>query len=267
MKQLVIGILSLSLLFPGFGERPGEAPTAESMELSTFRNTSVGGRLLAEDPQGDEIFFTITTEPIKGSLELGEDGSFVYTPREGKHGRDYFGYKAVDSGGNISEEATVIIHIEKQKKDVFYEDMRRHPEAYAAALLSERGLFTGEQIAGRYCFSPEKPVTRGEFLSICLCLSGKPILSAVQSTGCADDEAIPVWMKGYVVTASLCGIGTRSNTVFEANRALTVGEASALLAQTLELTAQEVPDPDIALDRAAMAHLLGEVMSKGATET
>lgn len=39
---------------------------------------------------------------------------FVYTPSEGKRGRDYFGYKAVDASGNLSQEATVILHIKKR---------------------------------------------------------------------------------------------------------------------------------------------------------
>ena len=260
MKRMMALILSMSLLTSGFGSAPGEAPTAENLELRTYRNTAVGGTLEAEDPQGDELFFTITTEPVKGSLELGEDGSFVYTPREGKRGRDYFGYKAVDSEGNISEEATVIIHIEKQKKGVFYQDMQGRGEAYAAALLSECGLFVGEQVAGHSCFSPEKPVTRGEFLSICLCLSGQPILSAVQSTGYQDDTAIPVWMKGYVVTASLHGIVPDEEADFEANRPLTGKEAASLMEQTLGMTPRVLPDPETTLDRAAMARMLAEII-------
>ena len=75
------------------------------------------------DPDGDAVSFEISTEPVKGSIELGEDGSFVYTPRENKRGRDYFGYRATDSESNVSQEATVIIRIEKQKKDVVYSDM------------------------------------------------------------------------------------------------------------------------------------------------
>ena len=47
------------------------------------------------------------------TISLNEDGSFVYTPRENKKGRDYFGYKAIDPEGNVSQEATVIIRIQK----------------------------------------------------------------------------------------------------------------------------------------------------------
>ena len=64
------------------------------------------------------------------------------------------------------------IRITEQTKGVFYEDMQGRAEAFAAARLSEEGLFTGEYLVGRYCFNPEKPVTRSEFLSICLSLSG-----------------------------------------------------------------------------------------------
>ena len=67
--------------------------------------------------------YEVTTDPIKGEVALKDDGSFVYTPAEGKRGHDYFGYKAVDSKGNKSSEATVVIKIEKQKSKIAYSDM------------------------------------------------------------------------------------------------------------------------------------------------
>ena len=100
----------------------GTAPIAENLELNTFRNTSVYGALSAYDPEGDVISFEITTKPVKGEIKLEENGTFVYTPVEGKKGRDYFGYKALDSEGNFSQEATVIIKIAKQNKTMEYAD-------------------------------------------------------------------------------------------------------------------------------------------------
>ncbi|MEI3102503.1 MAG: hypothetical protein V8T45_12620 [Oscillospiraceae bacterium] len=44
---------------------------------------------------------------------------------------------------------------------------------------------------GEYCFYPDKPVTRGEFLSMCLIVSDEPIISGVMNTGYSDDEDIP----------------------------------------------------------------------------
>ncbi len=108
-------LCALSAFAPQAGAEGG-APVAENLELRTYRNVSVGGKLAAIDEEDDVVSYTITTEPVKGSIELEENGCFVYTPKENKRGRDYFGYKAVDSEGNLSQEATVIIRIEKQKK-------------------------------------------------------------------------------------------------------------------------------------------------------
>ena len=101
-------------------EAEAAAPVAENLELTTFRNTSVGGTLSASAPDGSPLTFRITTEPIKGTVTLTDDGTFVYTPADGKRGRDYFGFRAADSSGRESQEATVIIAIKKQKPDVTY---------------------------------------------------------------------------------------------------------------------------------------------------
>ena len=85
------------------------APVPENLQIETYRNTSVGGTLKAADPEGEAVTFSITTEPMKGTVELRDDGTFVYTPNENKKGKDYFGYKAADTEGNVSQEATVII--------------------------------------------------------------------------------------------------------------------------------------------------------------
>ncbi|MBQ6927145.1 MAG: hypothetical protein IJQ36_02420 [Oscillospiraceae bacterium] len=91
----------------------GSAPAAENLELVTKRSTPVEGLLAARNAAGELCSFTITTRPVKGDIELQADGRFLYTPRPNKTGRDYFGYRAVDAAGNVSEEATVLIRIKK----------------------------------------------------------------------------------------------------------------------------------------------------------
>lgn len=179
MKKILVSALACFMLLlmctgltvPAFAE--GTAPVAENMELKTYRNTSVSGTLSAYDPEGDVASFEISTKPVKGSIVTEANGNFVYTPDEGKKGRDYFGYKAIDSEGNVSQEATVIIRIEKQKKPVQYNDMEKRAGEYAAVTLCDRGVFTGEMICGEYCFNPDRAMERGEFLSMCMKLSGE----------------------------------------------------------------------------------------------
>lgn len=259
MKKTLVSILgfvlALSLcapLCPGAlaaDAADSAAPIAENLELKTYQNVSVGGSLSAYDPDGGALEYTITTEPVKGSIELGEDGSFIYTPRENKRGRDYFGYKAADADGNLSQEATVIIKIEKAKKDVLYSDMRGRADEYSAVLLSERDIFTGEQIGGSYCFSPEKPVTRGEFLSVCLLAAGDSAVDAVLSTGCADDADIPAWMKGYVAAAAMRGVTAAANgAVFAADEPVTETEAALMLDRVMNVTSVSYMPLDTELD-------------------
>ena len=181
------------------------APVAENLELTTFRNTSVGGTLSASAPDGSPLTFRITTEPIKGTVTLTDDGTFVYTPADGKRGRDYFGFRAADSSGRESQEATVIIAIKKQKPDVTYSDMAGRAEEYAAVMLAEQGVCVGRQVGGQYLFDPDSNVPRGEFLAMCMHLTGTETLQGVLSTGFGDDAQIPAWSKAYVATALMNG--------------------------------------------------------------
>lgn len=130
------------------------APIAENLEIMTYRGISVGGQLKAFDPEGEEVHFRITTEPRKGTLTLEENGEFVYTPAEGKRGRDYFGYCASDPNGNVSQEATVVITIRKAGKGAGYADTAGLSCEYAACVLAEEGLFTGRCVCGQYLFEP-----------------------------------------------------------------------------------------------------------------
>lgn len=242
MKRFSISILAFMLVFAlcaGMcaASADGAAPVAENLELKTYQNVSVGGSLSAYDPDGGALEYAITTQPVKGSIELKDDGSFVYTPRENKKGRDYFGYKAADGDGNLSQEATVIIRIEKAKKDVLYSDMRGRPDEYSAMLLSEKGIFTGAQIGGKYCFCPDKTVSRGEFLSMCMLAAGEPVVDAALSTGYADDDAIPAWMKCYVATADMCGVvAAQEAQTFSPDEPITKAEAALMLDRAINIT-------------------------------
>lgn len=234
-KALLFSLIALLCLsacpFPAAAENA--APIAENLEIKTYRNTSVGGQLKAVDPDGDTVSFVLTTPPVKGTVELQSDGNFVYTPKEGKKGRDYFGFKATDSTGNSSQEGTVIIKIEKQKSKVCYADLHGHSSEYAAVLAAELGVYTGERLGKEYVFSPNAAVSRGEFLAMCMQLSGDELLSSVMSTGFADDTATPDWMKPYISTAlmndDIQGYSLHDGAVFDANAPIRCYEAAVML--------------------------------------
>lgn len=216
------------------------APIAENFEFETYRGVSFGGQLAAVDPDGDTLSYEITTHPVKGTIELDDDGSFVYTPADGKRGKDYFGYKAVDAEGNYSQEATVIIRLVKCDSDVSYIDMVGNPSCRSAMKLAECGAFVGKCIGGKYYFEPEQSLTRGEFLSLCLEATGTDLLSGVVSTGFSDDDEIPGWLKSYVSTAVMQGIVkgelTDEGTCFGAEKQISRAEAMVILNRALRLS-------------------------------
>lgn len=231
----------LTALSPLLGANAqNSAPVAENFELTTYRNVSVGGRLSAIDPDGDVLIYEITTEPVKGGVELTADGRFVYSPDLNKRGRDYFGYKAIDSEGNSSQEATVIIKITKQRTATTYDDMTGSAAHYAAVTLAENGIFTGEQIGSSMVFSPDSQVSRGEFLAMCMQLAGTEMLSGVMSTGFTDDDNIPTWQKPYVATALMDGFISgypgNGSVIFDAEACITCSEASVMLDNILTFT-------------------------------
>lgn len=244
-KSLALALLICAVLLSAaltMGAVAGEScPIAENQELTTYRNVSVGGQLRATDPDGDAVTFELTTEPVKGTIVLNEDGSFVYTPKENKRGKDYFGFKAIDCDGNSSSEATVIIKIEKQRREVFYEDLSGNGCAAAATTLSERGIFVGECVGGSYVFNPSAKVDRGEFMAMCVKLTGSEMLTGVITTGFADDADIPDYLKPCVSTALLSGVITghadeRGVAVADVHSAISYAEAAVMLNRALELT-------------------------------
>lgn len=208
-------------------EPTGTAPVAENREIETYRGVSVGGQLNATDPDGGTLRYELTVEPIKGQVVLSADGYFVYTPDEGKRGKDYFAYRVLDEQGNQSQEATVIIRLVRQRSDVFYADLGGDSCAYSATVLAENGIFLGERVGADWVFSPDETVTRGEFLSMCMVLGGGDVVEGVLSTGFVDDGDIAAWVKPYVSTALMQGYISPTGAD---------GAASFLAAETISLS-------------------------------
>jgi uncharacterized delta-60 repeat protein len=92
------------------GDGDNQPPVASAAELSGWMSTPIAGRLAGEDPDGEPLTFAVVDEPSGGTLELDEDGSFVYTPARGTSGDDAFTF-VVDDSRDTSDEATVAISI------------------------------------------------------------------------------------------------------------------------------------------------------------
>ena len=248
-RKLAAALAAL-LLLGALPIRAASPLVAENLELETYRGIAVGGQLAAAAPEGTKFSYQITTEPSKGSVEVKEDGSFIYTPEEGRRGRDYFGYKAFDEEGNASQEATVIIHLVKCRTAIRYADTAGLPCDYAAHRLAAEGLLQGQCVVGNFLFEPESSISRGEFLSLCMRAAGVEPLYGVSSTGCMDDAEIEGWLKPYVSTALLAGYG-RTDAVFAGDEPLGRREAASMLDRIFALTdAPGAATDDV--DRAVM---------------
>lgn len=215
--------------------RGNSAPVAENICLETFMGVAVSGKMKALDPEGESVTFEITSQPKKGAVSIGDDGAFTYSPNAGKKGVDSFTYTAADSSGNVSGSARVTIKLLKQRSAVSYEDMDGSDAHYAALALNEKGVMTGECIAGSYFFRPEKNVTAGEFLAMCVKASGKEIIDGVIRTGLDNDGEIPQWAKGYISTAVLTGSYTGGST-FDYDGDITCEQAAVMLDASFSFT-------------------------------
>lgn len=216
------------------------APIAEDLTLKTYKGVGISSRFAAVDPEGDLVTFQVVDSPARGQVTLDENdpAAFTYTPYEGKKGKDTFTYVAIDAKGNTSKPATVKVTILKQTTAVYYSDLEGNPAHYAALRLAEAGVYTGRQVGELYCFDPEEPFTREEFLAMAMTAAGRTPLDNVSLTGFYDDGDISAWAKGYVSAALVVGTveGSRNGegqTVFAPGAPVTQAEAAVIIDRLL----------------------------------
>ena len=85
------------------------APVAQDLSFTTNEDTPVAAGLLAADPNGNALNYSVVAQPAHGSL-TGTAPVLTYTPAANYHGPDSFTYKAND-GTTDSNVATVSITV------------------------------------------------------------------------------------------------------------------------------------------------------------
>lgn len=248
MKRAAVLALAASLLLGGsaqalFGKKQQPvqaeegAPTAQDVELRTYRGIPVQGQFLASDSEGEDMTFAVVEEPRKGTVTI-QGADFTYTPDEGVTGGDSFTYAATDSAGHVSQPATVTVTIEKTKSGVTYADTGDSSAAAAAQHLAEAGIFTGAKIGDQYYFQPDAQVSRSEFLAMVMETAGREV-TPVTMTGFCDDESIPTWAKAYAAAGVADGIvqgkSTAEGAAFRGDEAISFNEAATVLDRVLDL--------------------------------
>ena len=210
------------------------------LEVSTYRDIAVYGRLHAIDPEGDKLTYQIVTYPKNGALIFTDDnGSYVYFPNAGFTGRDRLTYVVYDTYGNYSAAASVTLRVEKNSTSLAYDDMKWH-RAYSAAIkLGGEGIMSGTQIGDGYYFYPDQTVSRAEFLVMAMKAAGVSRLPDVEDTGFYDDDDIAGSMKSYVGAAARAGYIKGSyvegKICFLPDKDITVSEAAVMLANIMGL--------------------------------
>ena len=115
-----LAIVAMFAAFSGCGGGGGggsssvssTAPSATSSAVTTMEDVATSSTLIASDPDGDPLTYSIASAPSMGSAIITDvaTGAFTYTPDPDKTGTDDFSFKASD-GSSDSNPATVTITI------------------------------------------------------------------------------------------------------------------------------------------------------------
>lgn len=220
--------------------RENKAPIAEDCAFETYKNLEVTGTLKVRDPEGQEMQFSLTRPPKRGTIEISPDGRFTYTPKKNKVGVDSFTFTATDPAGKTSREATVTVSILKPTDAGQYTDTAGKSCRFSAEWMKNTGIFVGENIGGSPCFSPERQVTRGEFVTMLVKALNLPTDEAVTETGHPD---VPQWLRPYLAAAIRSGLTARLEAAdsFGPDQPVSAEEAAAMLCSALGLQCQQQP--------------------------
>ncbi len=217
----------------GIRGKEDKAPVAQDSSIETYKNLPNEGVLKANDPEAQRLTFTVVRGPKRGTVEVKEDGTFLYTPKKNKVGVDSFTYTATDPAGNVSRPATVTVQILKPSDARQYADTAGLSCRFEAEWMRNTGLFVGEQVGGSACFYPDKTVSRGEFLAMVVKVLDIPL----ENTDSAQlPVTTPQWLKPYLVAAQRSGLMANWQNTGTLSDPITGAEAAVMLQNALDLT-------------------------------
>jgi uncharacterized SAM-binding protein YcdF (DUF218 family) len=113
-------------------------PTAIPSSFDLAKNAILSGQLSGADLDGDELTYALAVSPLHGSVSVGSDGSFVYSPDSGYFGDDAFDF-SVSDGRMESDPASVIVSVLPDPGD---------PEAPQMLVVAGREFSSDAQGAG-----------------------------------------------------------------------------------------------------------------------
>lgn len=214
----------------------GAAPVVQSVSQSTIADVAITFDLAATDSDGDAVRFQLVDAPRMGTVKL-EGSTLCYTPAAGKTGIEKFTYCAVDSMGNLSETAQIVIDVNKNKLDFTYADMTDDPNHLAALMLAQEGVLVGECMGDAYFLHPNDTVTRSEFIAMAASIADLEVIATTQ-TDFIDDQSLSPWAKAYVSAAAQNGLvsgylTTAGTAEIRGEQQITLAEASVIVAEII----------------------------------
>jgi VCBS repeat-containing protein len=78
-----------------------DPPLVSAPPASGAEDTPIAGAIVASDPDGDDLSFSLTSPPANGTVSLAADGSYVYMPNPNFNGTDNFTITVDDGNGGI----------------------------------------------------------------------------------------------------------------------------------------------------------------------
>ena len=179
-----------------------KAPVADPVSVYTKQNVTAYSKIEVSDPENEKTTCTVISQPSHGLLKINGGGEFSYTPDRNYIGQDSFVCRFEDVYGAKSEPVTVKIKTERNKSGIVYSDMSGNKAEYAAYLLAEKGILTGQTIGDTASFEPYKTVSRADFIVMAMKAAGySPNVYSPLRDGFTDADKLTDRQRGYVVTA------------------------------------------------------------------
>ncbi|WP_448604511.1 tandem-95 repeat protein [Thermoleptolyngbya sp.] len=198
---------------------PNSAPVANNSSLTTRVNVDRAGMLVATDPDGDPMRFSIVTAPSHGTVVITNTatGAYVYTPNPGYSGTDSFAFRAND-GIFDSAPGTVSVVVAANQAPALTSPLPRRG-------ATEKQLFTA-QIPVNAFVDPD-----GDSLTYAATL--------------ADGSPLPAWLAFNPATRTFSGTPANAHVGTLALRVIATDPSGAQGEGTFTLTVLNVNDAPV----------------------
>ncbi len=213
---------------------PSAALSEDDIAVWTQCDITYCGNLAGSDPEGDGITFEIVKQPEKGVVNLNDKigGGYTYTPCDGMTGKDTFTYVVRDEWGHYSDEATVIVTVDKAACELVFADMDGHWAHNAALVMASENAMNLRSDGDIIYFDADEMITREEFVVAVMKILGAGEIEP-KATFFADNDEITESASGYISRAYsldiINGIEKDGKMYFEPTGTISRADAAVVL--------------------------------------